>query len=87
MKKKIVLFLCIMGIMAVLTGCASSSKEIYTPQNIQEKKAKKVADKFVKKVQKRTTKTLSHIFIFQITHLLKMMMYPGILKEVILKIS
>lgn len=88
MKKKIVLFLCIMGIMAVLTGCASSSKEIYTPQNIQEKKAKKVADKFVKKVQKEDYKDIkSYIFIFQITHLLKMMMYPGILKEVILKIS
>ena len=52
MKKKIVLFLCVMGIMTVLTGCSSGSKEIYTPQNIQEKKAKKVSDKFVKKVQK-----------------------------------
>lgn len=41
MKKKIVLFLCVMGIMTVLTGCSSGSKEIYTPQNIQEKKAKK----------------------------------------------
>ena len=39
MKKKIVLFLCVMGIMTVLTGCSSGSKEIYTPQNIQEKKA------------------------------------------------
>ena len=84
MKKKIVLFLCVMGIMTVLTGCSSGSKEIYTPQNIQEKKAKKVADKFVKK---RTTKILSHIFIFQTAHLLKMMMYLGILKEVILRIS
>ena len=64
MKKKIVLFLCIMGIMAVLTGCASSSKEIYTPQNIQEKKAKKVADKFVKKVQKEDYKDIkSYIYI------------------------
>lgn len=87
MKKKIVLFLCVMGIMTVLTGCSSGSKEIYTPQNIQEKKAKKVSDKFVKKVQKRTTKILSHIFIFQTAHLLKMMMYLGILKEVILRIS
>lgn len=33
MKKKIVLFLCVMGIMTVLTGCSSGSKEIYTPQN------------------------------------------------------
>lgn len=64
MKKKIVLFLCIMGIMAALTGCASSSKEIYTPQNIQEKKAKKVADKFVKKVPKEDYKDIkSYIYI------------------------
>ena len=58
MKKKIVLFLCVMGIMTVLTGCSSGSKEIYTPQNIQEKKAKKVADKFVKKVQKEDYKDI-----------------------------
>ena len=80
MKKKIVLFLCVMGIMTVLTGCSSGSKEIYTPQNIQEKKAKKVADKFVKKVQKEDYKDIK-------SHLLKMMMYLGILKEVILRIS
>ena len=52
MKKKIVLFLCIMGIMAVLTGCASSSKEIYTPQNIQEKKAKKERKRLLKQYKK-----------------------------------
>ena len=64
MKKKIVLFLCVMGIMTVLTGCSSGSKEIYTPQNIQEKKAKKVSDKFVKKVQKEDYKDIkSYIYI------------------------
>ena len=87
MKKKIVLFLCVMGIMTVLTGCSSGSKEIYTPQNIQEKKAKKVSDKFVKKVQKEDYKDIkSYIYIPDST-LLKMMMYLGILKEVILRIS
>lgn len=64
MKKKIVLFLCIIGVMAVLTGCSGSGKEIYKPQNIQEKQAKKVADKFVKKVQKEDYKDIkSYIYI------------------------
>lgn len=52
MKKKIVLFLCVMGIMTVLTGCSSGSKEILYTSKYTEKKAKKVSDKFVKKVQK-----------------------------------
>lgn len=58
MKRKILIILCMIGIMAALTGCGSSDKELYTPKNIQEKQAKKVADKFVKRVQKEDYKNI-----------------------------
>lgn len=64
MKKRILIVLCLMGIMAVFAGCGNSNKELYTPQNLQEKQAKKVADKFVKRVQKKDYKDIrSYIYI------------------------
>lgn len=58
MKKRILIILCVIGVMEIFTGCGNSNKELYTPQNIQEKQAKKVADKFVKRVQKEDYKDI-----------------------------
>lgn len=53
MKKKIMIVLCMIAIMALFSGCSSGgSKEIYTTQNAQEKEAKEITDKFIKKIQK-----------------------------------
>ena len=61
-----------MGIMTVLTGCSSGSKEIYTPQKYTGKrKQKKVSDKICEKRSKKRglQKILSHIFIIPRQHI------------------